>query len=428
LNALAAASNRSVRLGASSALVLLGLAIRVVTVPLRGTHDVGTYLEWGSNTVDHGLVHTYQGIYFPLQYEIFAQSVRVSRWIDLAPDVTLKIFTFGADVACFLLLILILRLLQKNAWYAFLYWLNPYFLSISWLAYIDFYMGACVLLALYCLLRWPTVTGYLGASASLAAATLLKPQIETILLVIVVTLGVEFFLLRQSSQRTPSVALLLVAPLVALSATLAYFAMHGAGAALVRSYLPSTIATQSPSLTANMPNIWSLAAAIEAKPGQPLWAVEGPRVAHAIAALVGVTLIVVGVFLIVQRLNASREERLVFIFALVMMLQPLVVTRAHENHFFLGGLLGVIVVAILADRWAAALFSVLLGLQAINLIGRYALGDNDVSAWHLLRAITAFYPGSGAVQALVGLLVSGVFVVFGLRVVKVLRWRGMIRT
>jgi hypothetical protein len=100
----------------------------------------------------------------------------------------------------------------------------------------------------------------------------------------------------------------------------------------------------------------------------------------------------------------SFGRRVFVAVALAVIVQPLTITRAHENHFFLGATLGIVLIAVLGDRRLTAVFNGLLLVQAVHLVALYGLGVNDLTADVGLRRLNDAYIPSAGAQTIVALV------------------------
>ena len=55
-----------------AAFFILGLAIRIALIPTTGSDDIAAYAKWGAAVGSQGLAQAFEGIYFPIQYLVFA--------------------------------------------------------------------------------------------------------------------------------------------------------------------------------------------------------------------------------------------------------------------------------------------------------------------------------------------------------------------
>src|SRR2546423_13626398 len=94
-----------------------------------------------------------------------------------------KLANFAFDVGSFFLLLSLLKRQQANPLYALLYWLHPWFLTVFSLGYVDFQFSFFVLLCVW-LLREHRTADYLLAGIPLAAAFLMKPQVQMLVVAV----------------------------------------------------------------------------------------------------------------------------------------------------------------------------------------------------------------------------------------------------
>ena len=329
---------------------------------------MNSYISWGKAVREGGLVHGFSGIYFPFQYQIFAGSLAFADAVGLGPVAGIKLVTLAFDVGSFVLVAALLARWGLDRRYVWIYWLSPYFLILNWLGYIDAQMGFFVLLSLYLADRASTVRGYLLAGVPLGLAFQMKPQAETVTLMIVVYVAAEM-LTRRSWRPDATRVAALVAPAIAIFVGYSlYFWSQGAWLLeLAKQYSPMYLALQMESLTANMLNFWYPIAYLELSPGARIYTVTGPSVLHLLGTALTLAAFVLAA-LAAARLPMSFGRRVFVAVALAVIVQPLTITRAHENHFFLGATLGIVLVAALGDRRLTAAFNGLLLVQAVHLV------------------------------------------------------------
>jgi hypothetical protein len=121
--------------------------------------DVG----WGADTNARGLAAAYHGDYFPLSYQTFQLPAALGDHSSVSATVWLKIIMLIFDIGCFAALVALLRRWNASPRLALAYWLQPYFMVLSWLGYVDFEMGFFMLLAI-------VILAY-GSSSWVAALT-----------------------------------------------------------------------------------------------------------------------------------------------------------------------------------------------------------------------------------------------------------------
>ena len=316
-----------VRPGAATPLLfVIGLAVRVMSLPYLGTHDMNSYISWGEAVGERGLVHAFAGTYFPLQYQIFAGSLGFADAVGLGQTAGLKLVTLAFDIGSFVVLAALLARWGLDRRYVWIYWLSPYFLILNWLGYIDAQMGFLVLLSLYLADRASTTRSYLLAGVPLGLAFQMKPQVETVALMIVVYVVAEMMTRRSWRPDAARVAAL-VAPAIALFVGYSlYFWSEGAWLLeLAKQYSPMYLALQMESLTANMLNYWYPIAYLELPHGERIYTVTGPSVLHLFGT--ALTLAVFGLAaLAAARLPMSFGRRVFVAVALAVMMQPLTIT------------------------------------------------------------------------------------------------------
>ena len=176
-------------------LLLFGAALRLLALPLPGTHDIAVWKIWSYGAATEGVAHVY-GVggtpperkelslhgatstvdYPPLAMYELAAIGHVYRWLNggAYPDdvrliVAVKVLPVVADAG----ILAVLCLLVKSRWAALVYWLNPaVLLDAAMLGYLD---TLFVLPALGGLAA-AAVEAPIWAGALAAAAVLTKPQ------------------------------------------------------------------------------------------------------------------------------------------------------------------------------------------------------------------------------------------------------------
>ena len=340
------------------------------------------FASWGEDVHRLGLAEAYQPTpdsYLPAAYQVFGLTAGLARTFDLSTIVALKAVNLAFDTGTLLVLIALLRHWKLPVAYALIYWLNPYFIVTNWLGYADFIPAFFVLLSLVLLGRARTLLGTAVAGLPLGIAAAMKPQ--PILLVALLGAFVVVRTVRARRIETDDQAMragvLMAGSVAVFAAYSAFFIAHGKSVLfLVRSYLEVGGDARAP-LTGNMPNIWYPVADFYAKRGQPIADVFEPKVFHNVAAMV-----TFGVFLFVATRIVSGSDRrpiqlsVVLLFTAGVAILPMLMTRAHENHFFLAGTLGVLLVALVRDPLLTVLLNALLVIQGFHMYGLYGLGEN----------------------------------------------------
>ena len=329
--------NMQQRVGLLAGLIL-GLPLKYGMLFYPGVFDMDAYYEWGNAALAPGLVQSYHGIYFPLQYQLFAACAWTVARSGLEFFIVFKAANVVFDLGLFFLLVFILRRQGSNPIYALLYWLHPWFLTIFSLGYIDFQFSFFVLLSVWCL-RGETVRDYGLAGLALGCAFVMKPQAQILLIA-------TFCFVLSRYLRTRDMR-----PWAMLAGSVAFFGGYELFFYLTeRSYasawiLPSSylnISNVMPALTAQMTNIWYPVAYLMKPAGEPIYSVSDQI--HILPLLsvkflaAAVVLLLIGwhVFRIERATALSISEKFIRIFGFAAMLVPFVMTSGHENHLFLG--------------------------------------------------------------------------------------------
>ena len=370
-----------------------GLLLRCLMLGYRGTFDMGDYMRWGSGSLDLGLAHSYFGIYFPLQYQIFEACTFLARVLSVDPVIVFKAANLPFDAATCVLLVALLARARVNILYALVYWLHPWFIVVFGLGYVDFQIAYCLLLTVWLLYRGDTRLDYLIAGVPFAAAALMKPQ------VILLGFAIAMYAVMRWRETRRIDEMWLLAPAVVLGAVYeAYFTLAlwpelglRALAVLPASYIRT--GSVMPVLTADMLNVWyPIAYALKA-PGAQIWSVTSklemlPLLQVRFVALflvLSVTAWYASVVAVSTRpLCAGDRVRYVLIFTTFIV--PAIMTSAHENHLFLATVLLVPLLASDPDRAARRAIHAILAIQAINIEGIY--GVDRFALW--LRPMYSF--------------------------------------
>jgi hypothetical protein len=367
------------------------LVLKLWLIGDKGTGDMDVALGWGRDLLDRGLIDGYTGSNFPVAFQIYEGVVWVAREIGMKGYAAMKWTNLLCDVAVFFLLRTTLRRWGASPDWAFLYWISPYFLVMFWLGYDHFQMTALLLATLMLIDRASTLRGYLLASIPLGIGFVQRPQVEAciaVLAIYVALLALERLKRREGLVRSvwneetrPALALL-VGPVVLFGLYSLWFFVHGEDLfRLTRAYLE--IPAYSPALSANMLNVWAAVGEAYRRPGETLPAVHDPAIYHSIAGLLGLGALVAGTWLIVRTRATRPFGRTAFLlFALGAIVLPNIYTRAHDNHFFLGAVMVIPLLAVLARRERRLALAVLvpyLVLNAWNSFSLYGFGQISVS-------------------------------------------------
>ena len=364
---------------------ITGLLVRFSLAFDMGVVDMQEYYNWGQRALEVGLVRSYHGIYFPLQYQLFELYAALVASSGLKFFAVLKLANLLFDLGCFLLLLSLLKRRQANPLYALLYWLHPWFLTVFSLGYCDFQIAFFILLAVW-LLRRDTLRDYLLAGLSLGCAFMMKPQAQ--ILVLATFLFGCFRWLRRKDARPFA---MLAGPVLFFLAY-EWFFVHTLrrprfvhAAILPASYL--NVTNIMPALTAQMTNIWTPVAYVLKNPGQSLVEVSDrihvlpwiPAKYLAMAIVLGL----VGLYVhrVARKPALSPGDSLMLIVCFASLAVPFLMTSAHENHLFLGTIFLVLVAASEAPFLVKLTVQVLLFFQLLNLFSLYGIHPQSAATW-----------------------------------------------
>ena len=371
----------------------VGLVLRCLTLGYRGVFDTIDYVRWGRGTLDAGLAHTYLGMHFPLQYQIYAACFWLSRALAMNPYVVFKTANLPFDAATCALLIALLARARVSILYSLIYWLHPWFLVVFGLGYIDFQIAFLLVSSIWLLQRGETPLDYLMAGVPLAAAVLMKPQAS------LPYLGIACYAAMRWKQTGKLDAACMLVPTVLLGVayqvyfTLALRAELGVRALAVLPLSYARVGSFMPVLTAHMLNVWYPVVYALKSPGAEIWTVSSkgfllPHLQVRFAALVLVTGVIAWYAYVLARSTRplSAADRLRYLLTFTTLIVPAIMTSAHENHLFVATVLFVPLLASGTERPARWAIHALLVIQAVNLEGIY--GVDRFAVW--LRPIYSF--------------------------------------
>jgi hypothetical protein len=368
-----------------------GLLLRLSFVALMGMDDMKAYVLWGSKANAQGLASSYSGIYFPLQWQVFQACAWVTSLTGLAYFMVFKAANLVADLALLLLLARLLRDEGQEPRGALRFWCHPTFLMFAVLGYIDGHYALLALLTALLADRATSLGKFAVAGLPLSGAFLMKPQAQSLMIVAFI-----FAILRYARRKDARPFGLFVAPTLLFVAYTVGLAMGGRSIwALTLTYMET--ASVMPAMTANQLNFWYPVAYL-VEPTRPVYFVaDTARVLGSLTIrdlAIALTLSLLGVF--AWRLEAARAASTartepgtwVLLFAFASLTLPMVMTNAHENHFFLAGLFFVVLWPWARHPAERAALQVLLALSGLNLLGLYGLGMNGLTP--VLRPLMAF--------------------------------------
>jgi hypothetical protein len=371
---------------------VVGLGIRLVLLPYKGTFDMVDYADWGRQVRSHGLHQSF--VLYPLVNQLFAAEVWLASTLHVPVWAGLKLGTLLFDVTSFFLLVAILSRLGADRRWALVYWLHPYFLALFWLGYIDVPVGTFILLGILLVSLRSRLPFNVAAGGALGLALMQKPQALTVVAAVGGLLAAVAILFRRSGRSLEGQLLGVLAGVVGVFACYAaYFYRLGYGwTHLFHGYRPHTIAGLSAGLSGHMLNIWFPFAVYGASTKVPDYAVTKPAVANTIGSVLVAIGFVAAAFVVARRsMHRPLASSLLLVTALWTLILPMVGTHAHENHLFYGLLLSLPLVASRHDLPLRVGYHVLLAANAINLFCLYLFGLNHLSNWSPGLAVAHLY-------------------------------------
>jgi hypothetical protein len=371
--------------------LLVGLVVKYSMLFYIGVFDMPAYFEWGRSSLESGLIKAYHGIYFPLQYQLFEVYVWLTSRLGYEYFIVFKASNLVFDIATFLVLVALLKREGLSPAYSLLYWLHPWFLSMFALGYIDFQFTFFVLLSVWAM-RDESANSWTLAGIPLGLAFVMKPQ--SMILIVAAFFYCVFRFIRTRDYRPVG---LLAGPVVAFTVYETFFtlSLYEQGRRVALKVLPMSyldITNVFPCLNAQMTNIWYPIAHFMKKPDQPIFSVSdkiliAPHVpAKFLAGIVVIGLVALSVFLVERKAAATVSSRFVEIWGIATMTVPMFMTSAHENHFFLGSVFLVLLVARSYPLIMKVAAHILLMIQFVNLYGLYGVHPERIA-----RFLTSHY-------------------------------------
>jgi hypothetical protein len=373
--------------------VAAGLAIRLTLLDSGGTHDVPYDVAWGHAANQAGFARYYYGNYFPLQYHTFQLASGLAGTWGISGTTFLKLIDLLFDAGLFVVLVLLARRLGLDRRLALVYWLAPYTLAMDWLGYVDFEMAFFAVLGLFLLADGGNTARTIMAGFAFGAALMTKPQALTLALMFV---GLVFFGSLWSQRRRKllrNAALLGVGPLTLFVGYSAWLASAGRGVTYLARTLVEFGKFQGSTFSENITNLWLVFAEAYRHDSQPIYSVSGPEynLFQALAIALTGTLLVAAVVIVARRIDERPlSESLIAVFAAGTLTLPMTMTRAHENHLFLGVVFGLIAGTLFTGRvFRIALHTIVL-LQFVALVSLYHFG-NTGPYWPFLWRAGAYF-------------------------------------
>lgn len=359
-------------------IIILGLVVRMLSLSFNGIFDIATYNEWGLNTLKNGLNETFQGIYFPFQYQLFEFSSWLAVKLNIEYFIIFKSVNLIFDIGNLVVLYLILKKLGISKFYLLIYWIHPWFLNMFSLGYCDFQFTFFILCTIFFTLKATSGSrDFLIAGVFLGFAFLMKPQVEIIVLSFFIYGMFLFF-----RNRDIKVLHIFIFPAILfINYSLYFFITSGDPFRVAHAYLNVADASVV-CLNANFLNFWFPVAYMMKNDGDPIYSISDLTEFAGIplrylAIVIVLLLIILFIKKLTDKKSSENDISLLIIASFASFVVPFVMTSAHENHLFLGTVLIIPLLAISKSLLFRISVHIILVLQAINLYGYYGFGEGQ---------------------------------------------------
>jgi hypothetical protein len=357
---------------------IAGLIIKICMLSHKGP-DMDACIGWGDKAMHEGMYNSFHGIYFPLQYHIFEFVSRISFLLDLNAVVVFKIVNLIFDTGNFFLIILLLRQFNASIFYSLIYWLHPWFLTLFFAGYIDYQFSFFILLTIWLIRDAEKTADYLLAGLPFAAAFLMKPQAQILIVSLVILSAIIFN--RNKNSKTFAI---FIFPIIFFLLYTLYFTLSigGLKGAITLPFHYLNVTNVQPALSAQMLNVWYPIAYFLRDNGPDIFTVRddikiGGLVTFRSIAIV-ITLFTI-IMYIIRRIEVRKDETfqmsVLHIFAFASIAVPFLMTSAHENHFFLGSVFLILLLYESSSRLFKIAVHGTLFLQFIHLYSLYGAPD-----------------------------------------------------
>jgi hypothetical protein len=382
------------------ALFSIGLLIRIISLPMYSTSDIGSWIKWGKITQESGLAKSFQGAYFPIQYIVFQSAYVISEHIGVNTGSLIKIYNLIFEIGLLCLIIILTKRHIKPWKIILVYWLNPFSLILFEQGYVDPQVLFFIILSITIIIKQISRYPYLLAGLPLGIAFLMKPQATGVF--IGLTLLFITFLISKEINNFKKALGLLVFPAIFFISFSLYFGLNmemkghktlplasnflqeklglssqisdtiakSSWLSIIYAYTPNNM----PAINGYMPNAWFFVAESLRPSGTFIFRVADTQ------KFIGITyrnwgLILLLAVLIILMINIRRHNnQLKWQIALIMLIMPFLipylVTGAHENHFYYGFISMIILGSLMSDKlilYSAYLLGVLNGLNMLYL-------------------------------------------------------------
>jgi hypothetical protein len=356
------------------AAILAGLVLKCMSLSYMGIFDMATYHDWGLQTYKEGLIASYQGSYFPFQYQLFELGAVLAIKLNTNYVIIYKLINLLFDCGNLLVLYLIFRKINVSKYYLLLYWLHPWFLIIFTQGYCDFQFTFFILCFIYFSFK-ATSRNYLIAGVFLGFAFLMKPQVQVIVLSLFIYSLYQYF----KNRDIKSFHFFVFPAILFVDYSLYFFIVSGHPFQLARAYIDTG---GSMPLTANFLNGWFPVAYFLKAPVNPIYSItDDIMISNVPLRFLAILTLLLLIFVFINKLIKKNsidniDYNIFLITGFSTFIFPFVMTAAHENHLFLATVLLIPVVGKVKNLLVKLSIHILLILQCINLYGFYGYGEN----------------------------------------------------
>jgi hypothetical protein len=355
------------------AAILTGLILRYLSLSYMGIFDMATYHEWGLHAFKDGLVSSYQGIYFPFQYQLFELGAVLSIKLNTDYFIIFKLINLLFDCGNLIVLFLIFKKINVSKYYLLLYWLHPWFLIIFTQGYCDFQFTFFILCFILFTLK-STSRNYLIGGIFFGFALLMKPQVQVIALSLFIYGLYQYF----KNRDIKTLHIFVFPAILFIDYSLYFLISSGNPFRLLRTFVD---VGGRFSLNANFLNGWFPIAYYLKSPDDPIYSVtDDIMISNFSLKLMAILTLLLLICFFINRLNKNNyinkiDYNLFLVTGFSTFIFPFIMTSAHENHLFLATVLLIPVLGKIKNLVVKISIHVLLILQCINLYGFYGYGE-----------------------------------------------------
>jgi hypothetical protein len=361
------------------AAILIGLVLRYVSLSYMGIFDMATYHEWGLHAFKDGLIASYEGIYYPFQYQLFELGAGLSIKLNTDYFIIYKLINLLFDCGNLIVLFLIFKKINVSKYYLLFYWLHPWFLIMFTQGYCDFQFTFFILCFILFTLK-STSRNYLIAGIFFGFALLMKPQVQVIALSLFIYGLYQYF----KNKDIKTLHIFVFPAILFIDYSLYFFVRSGNPFRLLRTFVD--VGGAMP-LTANFLNGWFPIAYYLNTPGDPIYSItDNIMISNTSFKSIALLTLLLLLYLFVHKLIKNNyinkiDYNLFLVTGFSTFIFPFIMTSAHENHLFLATVLLIPILGKVKNLFIKLSIHIILLLQCINLYGFYGYGENKIINW-----------------------------------------------